>query len=148
MTKVFTIAHLPQELTQAWMQHLRDFDTAHPGCHFEVAAEAPNATLAEVVRALQINPSLDFTAIYEREKKTPNRSAESMRSFHATDEYRRTLVPLATLEVWADEVDRLEREIAAARFVAAWITEQTENAATYDQGYEDGKAGRPHGSES
>jgi len=66
MTKVFTIAHMSQKLAQAWLQHLRDFDTAHPGCHFEVAAEAPNATLAEVVRALTIEPSLTVTAIFER----------------------------------------------------------------------------------
>jgi hypothetical protein len=34
--KIFTVAHLPPELRQVWLQHLRDFDTAHPGCHFEV----------------------------------------------------------------------------------------------------------------
>ena len=68
MTKVFTIAHIPQELTQAWLQHLRDFDIAHAGCRFEVAADAPDATLAQMIEALRVDPALTFTTIFERKK--------------------------------------------------------------------------------
>lgn len=68
MTKVYTIAHVPDDLRQAWLQHLRDFDTAHPGCHFEVAVDAPNATLADMIQTLVLNPKLDFMQIFERGK--------------------------------------------------------------------------------
>lgn len=61
--KVFTVAHLPHELAQAWLQHLRDFDTQHPGCHFEVMADAPNLTLAEMTKLVQIDPALSFEQI-------------------------------------------------------------------------------------
>lgn len=72
MTKVFTIATLPDGLTQAWLQHLRDFDIAHPECHFEIAAEpSPNVSLAEAVQALRVDPALTFTQIFERKKKGP-----------------------------------------------------------------------------
>lgn len=67
MTKIFTTAHVPDELRQAWLQHLRDFDTAHPGCHFEVAVDAPEASLAEMVAELRLNPELTFQQIFERE---------------------------------------------------------------------------------
>ena len=68
MTKIFCIAHVPPELEQAWLQHLRDFDTAHPGCHFEVGIDAPKETFAEMVERLRIEPGLSFMQIFEREK--------------------------------------------------------------------------------
>ena len=37
-TQVLTVAWLPVELIEAWMQHVRDFDAAHPGCHFYMQA--------------------------------------------------------------------------------------------------------------
>jgi hypothetical protein len=64
--KIFTIAQVPDELQQAWLQHLRDFDTAHPGCHFEVMIDAPESTLAEAVAALHVNPELTFQQILVR----------------------------------------------------------------------------------
>jgi hypothetical protein len=56
---------VPEELQQAWLQHLRDFDTAHPGCHFEVGIDGPEATSAERIR---VEPGLTFTKIFERTK--------------------------------------------------------------------------------
>jgi hypothetical protein len=64
--KIFTVAHVPEELQRAWLQHLRDFDTAHPGCHFEVALDAPDASLEEMVERLRVEPRLTFTQIFER----------------------------------------------------------------------------------
>lgn len=64
--KVFTIAHVPEKLQQAWLQHLRDFDTAHPGCHFEVLADAPESSWAEMVEALTVDPALTLQQIIER----------------------------------------------------------------------------------
>ena len=65
MTKVFTIATMPEELTRAWLQHLRDFDTANPGCHFEVMAEAPDEPLREVVAMLRVSPELSLMEVLE-----------------------------------------------------------------------------------
>ena len=66
MAKIFTIASVSDDLVQQWLQHLRDFDTAHPGCHFEVAADVPDMPMAKVIEALQISPGLDFKAIFKR----------------------------------------------------------------------------------
>jgi hypothetical protein len=67
--KIFTTAHIPEELAQEWLQHLRDFDTAHPGCHFEVAVDAPQMTLAQMVEVVRVEPSLDFQQVIERGKR-------------------------------------------------------------------------------
>lgn len=67
--KIFTIAHVPDDLHQAWLQHLRDFDIAHPGCHFEVAGDAPEASLAEMIEQLRVEPGLTFTKIFRRERQ-------------------------------------------------------------------------------
>jgi hypothetical protein len=60
------VAHVPDDLVQTWLQHLRDFDTTHPGCHFEVMADAPTMALAQLVEIMRVNPSLTFTEIIER----------------------------------------------------------------------------------
>jgi hypothetical protein len=70
MVKLFTVATVPPELAQAWLQHLRDFDTAHPGCHFEVMADLPDKPLMEIVDMLRVNPSLDFTTVFSRKESS------------------------------------------------------------------------------
>ncbi|MBO0717860.1 MAG: hypothetical protein J2P55_11070 [Rhizobiales bacterium] len=52
MTKIVTIAHVPEGLEHEWLQYLRDFDIAHPGCHFEVLTDSP-LTTAEIKEQLQ-----------------------------------------------------------------------------------------------
>ena len=69
--KVFTISHLPKHLAQEWLQHLRKFDTLHPGCHFEVGMDAPEVSIAEAIAACRIDPALTVTAIYSRKKRGP-----------------------------------------------------------------------------
>lgn len=64
--KIFTIAHVPSELHQKWLQHLRDFDAANPGCHFEIAIDAPDVPLADAVARLVVEPNLSFTKIFMR----------------------------------------------------------------------------------
>lgn len=66
--KIFTIAHVPDDLKQEWLQHLREFDATHPGCHFEVGIDAPDMPMAKIIEMLQINPGLDFQAVFERGK--------------------------------------------------------------------------------
>lgn len=69
--KIFTVAHVPEDLQQAWLQHLRNFDTAHPGCHFEVGMEGgPDLTMPEMIERLTIEPALTFTEIFAPTKWT------------------------------------------------------------------------------
>jgi hypothetical protein len=67
-TRVFTIAHVPQSLEKEWLQHLRDFDVAHPGCHFEVVVDAPHHSFHEIVQMLEVNPGIPLQAILQRKK--------------------------------------------------------------------------------
>jgi hypothetical protein len=64
MAVIHTKAILPDEMVQAWLQHLRDFDTAHPGSHFEVTAESEGKTVGDLMRSVDIHPPLEwqFTA--------------------------------------------------------------------------------------
>lgn len=63
MSKIFITAHLPDALIQPWLQHVRDFDQQHPDCHFEIAADCPDLSLAQMVEALRISPELTFNEI-------------------------------------------------------------------------------------
>jgi hypothetical protein len=60
MAKILTLAHIPDGLANAWLQHLRNFETAHPGCHFKVMINAPDMSLDEIVDALKTDPPLPF----------------------------------------------------------------------------------------
>ena len=71
MSKIFTVAHVPPELEQKWLQHLRDFDSANPGCHFEVGVDGPEETVATMVKRLRVEPGLTFSKIFERAKWAP-----------------------------------------------------------------------------
>lgn len=64
--KVVTFADIPDELVHAWLQHLRDFDTAHPGCHFQIAADAPDMSDADIIEAIKVGPPLPFHFIMKR----------------------------------------------------------------------------------
>lgn len=68
-TKIFTVAEVPRGLEHDWLQHLRDFDIAHPGCHFIVAADVLTASMTEMVDMLKIEPGLTFQQIFERNTK-------------------------------------------------------------------------------
>lgn len=54
--KIYTMAEVPDELGQAWLQHLRDFDTRHPGCVFEVLASAPEMGVEGMRGAVEVTP--------------------------------------------------------------------------------------------
>jgi len=66
--RVFAVAHLPEELVKPWLQHMRDFDTAHPGCHFEIAITANSDTL-DAVEALKLDPPFNFTMVIPTDQK-------------------------------------------------------------------------------
>jgi hypothetical protein len=66
-TKVFLRATLPPELLQPFLQHIRDFDAAHPGCRFQVCADAgTDESMADMVERLRVDPALTFTKIFNR----------------------------------------------------------------------------------
>jgi hypothetical protein len=46
--KIITVAEIGEEVVQEWLQYLRDFDVKHPGCHFQVTADAPAFSLEEM----------------------------------------------------------------------------------------------------
>jgi hypothetical protein len=69
--KLFTVAHVPEALQQKWLQHLRDFDIANPGCHFQVAIEGPEVDFADAMKLVTVNPKLNFTKIWSRAKWAP-----------------------------------------------------------------------------
>lgn len=58
ISKIHCVAHVPPELRKAWLQHLRDFDIAHPGCHFEVSIWAPEDSVEEMIDTLSLDPDL------------------------------------------------------------------------------------------
>lgn len=66
--KIFTVAHVPPDLQREWLQHLRNFDVEHPGCHFEVAVDSPDENLHEMMQRLSVEPKLTFTKIFTRTK--------------------------------------------------------------------------------
>jgi hypothetical protein len=49
----------------AWLQQVGDFDVAHPGCHFEVAADCPDLSV-QMIEALRVNPTRSFSWFFER----------------------------------------------------------------------------------
>jgi hypothetical protein len=68
MSNIFIRADVPIELLQQWLQHVRDFDTAHPGCHFEVLYDGPNEPVAEMLERIKVDPALSFAKIFERKR--------------------------------------------------------------------------------
>jgi hypothetical protein len=66
--KVFVKADVTPSLIRQFLQHIRDFDIAHPGNHFEICMEGPDITMAEMVAQMRIDPELTFAAFFERPK--------------------------------------------------------------------------------
>jgi hypothetical protein len=69
--KLVVTAELPEELAQDFHQHVRDYDAAHPGCHFEIILDAPGLTVRQLVEAMQVDPPLPFQTLIERATKKP-----------------------------------------------------------------------------
>jgi hypothetical protein len=68
--KILAQCEIPDELANAWLHHLRDFDAAHPGCRFEVMMQTgPTVPVREMVETLRINPALTVEEVFERKRK-------------------------------------------------------------------------------
>jgi hypothetical protein len=55
---VFIVANVPPELLKEFMQHVRNFDAAHPGCHFKIVANAPDMPMSAMIETLRLDPEL------------------------------------------------------------------------------------------
>jgi hypothetical protein len=64
--KMFIRAHVPTEQANEFLQHVRDFDSAHPDCHFEIGADVPDLSLAQVLEMLALEPGLTFAKVHKR----------------------------------------------------------------------------------
>jgi hypothetical protein len=63
--KILTQCEIPDHLANAWLQHLRDFDAAHPGCHFEVMMQTGRTVpVREMVAALKVEPALSLEEVF------------------------------------------------------------------------------------
>jgi hypothetical protein len=68
--KILAQCEIPDELANAWLQHLRDFDIAHPGCHFEVMMQSGRTVpVREMVESLRVEPELTIEQVFERKRK-------------------------------------------------------------------------------
>lgn len=63
--KIYIVADVPDDLAKPWLQHLRDFDVAHPGCHFQIIGDT-NASVADI-RAMvgDISPGFDIQVLFK-----------------------------------------------------------------------------------
>jgi hypothetical protein len=59
--KCTLVSDVPAKVLMQWLQHVRDFDTANPGCRFEVMIEAADKLTGEMIEKLRaINPELSI----------------------------------------------------------------------------------------
>ncbi len=64
--KILAQCDIPDELAQAFLQHLRDFDAAHPRCRFEIMTQTDaTVPVREMVEMLQVEPRLNLIEVYE-----------------------------------------------------------------------------------
>jgi hypothetical protein len=56
--KVLVIAEMPDERGNEWCQHVRDFDTRTTGCKFSMFVVAPDKSVDEISKMLNIKPPL------------------------------------------------------------------------------------------
>ena len=63
--QVALVADVSVELLQPFLQHIRDFDIKHPGCHFEIVGDMQGVSVAEMLEKLRVNPNLKIVHVVE-----------------------------------------------------------------------------------
>jgi len=63
---LWMIGDIPPSELQAFLQHVRDFDVAHPGCHFAISVDAEEMATEEMIKALQLTPPFPFLRMKKR----------------------------------------------------------------------------------
>jgi hypothetical protein len=56
LVKIVIKADVPAEALNDWLQHVRDFDTAHPGCRFQASIDALDMPMDQAIEMLKIDP--------------------------------------------------------------------------------------------
>ena len=68
--KILAQCEIPDALANAWLQHLRNFDAAHPGCHFEVMIQSGRTVpVREMIETMKVYPELTIEEVFERKSK-------------------------------------------------------------------------------
>ena len=58
---------IPDELANKFLQHIRDFDSKHPGCHFSIMMQSGREVpIAEMIESLRVEPELTVFQVFER----------------------------------------------------------------------------------
>jgi hypothetical protein len=53
--KIVTVANIPDDLAEAWFQHMHEFDMKNQGCEFKSFAHSPNKTVEELKEILNVS---------------------------------------------------------------------------------------------
>ena len=65
--RILAQCEIPDELANAWLQHLRDFDAAHKGCSFQVMIQTGRSVpVQEMVESLKVDPELSILEVFQR----------------------------------------------------------------------------------
>ena len=67
-TNVFIEADIPTNLLRNFLQHIRDFDTNNPSCHFSIIGITPNLTTEQAAEAMNVVPGLDVVVISSKDQ--------------------------------------------------------------------------------
>jgi hypothetical protein len=66
--KLFIVADVPDALAKTLLQHVRNFDMEHPGCHFKMSMQVPDMDIEQMVEALQIDPPFRYQTIIKKDE--------------------------------------------------------------------------------
>jgi hypothetical protein len=65
--KTVLVAEIPEHLIEAWVQHVRDFDSSHADCHFEILS-ASSRSLEDINKMLdRIDPPFEFRGTFRKQ---------------------------------------------------------------------------------
>lgn len=66
--RMSVLAEIPDRYAEEWLLHMRAFDLAHLGCHFQLVADAPNLSTESVAEMLKRTPGFDSVVVVPRDK--------------------------------------------------------------------------------
>lgn len=67
VVRILVQSRIPHALEHAWLQHLRDFDAAHPDCHFEAMIQTGRTVpVRDMVEMLKVDPELTIEQVFQR----------------------------------------------------------------------------------
>lgn len=65
--KIITLSYFPHdELFEAWLKHVKEFDNKHADCEFVTVAAANNSTIDEAIAMIKSCPDMKVQAILKK----------------------------------------------------------------------------------